>query len=151
MAEHYKCARAKIRYGIGTPLVASIRPTTVRPQQRLLWFVKMPQQSWPAIHNETSPNNEQPVNIDSAPAAQVTVSEKQNAPELTMVAQTDISIATTPEQRAQKVSGIDVTGLSARERVAKVLALFPTLSDRELGKLSSMSAATAKKHREALK
>ncbi len=36
------------------------------------------------------------------------------------------------------------------ERVAKVLSLFPDLSDRELGKLSG-TAATAKKHREAVK
>jgi hypothetical protein len=57
----------------------------------------------------------------------------------------------TPEQRAQKVSELDVTGLSPVERVAKVLELFADLSDRELGKLSGMSAATAKKHREALK
>jgi hypothetical protein len=132
------------------PATASIQPTTVRPQGRLLWFVKMPQQSGPAIHNETSPDNEQTVNNDGAPAAQVTVSEEQSAPELATGAQADISTATTPEQRAQKVSEIDVTGLSARERVAKVLELFPDLSDRELGKLSGMSAATAKKHKEAM-
>jgi hypothetical protein len=57
----------------------------------------------------------------------------------------------TPEQRAQKVSELDFTGLSACERVAKVLELFPDLSDRELGKLSGVAAATAKKHRETLK
>ncbi len=111
----------------------------------------MPQQSGPTIHNGTSPDNEQAVNNDAAPAAQVTVREEQSAPKLTTVARADISTATTPEQRAQKVSEIDFTGLSARERVVKVLELFPDLSDRELGKLSSMSAATAKKHREALK
>jgi hypothetical protein len=57
----------------------------------------------------------------------------------------------TPEQRVQRVSEIDFTGLSAHERVAKVLELFPDLSDRELGKLSGIAAATAKKHREMLK
>jgi hypothetical protein len=57
----------------------------------------------------------------------------------------------TPAERAERVSELDFTGLSARERVAKVLNLFPDLSDRELGKLSGTAAATAKKHREALK
>ncbi len=57
----------------------------------------------------------------------------------------------TPETRAENISQIDFTGLSARERVAKVLNIFPDLFDRELGKLSGMAAATAKKHREALK
>ena len=53
----------------------------------------------------------------------------------------------TPEQRAERVSEIDLTNLSTPERVAKVLELFPDVSDRELGKLSGMAAATAKKHR----
>lgn len=56
----------------------------------------------------------------------------------------------TPEKRAQKVSEIDFTDLSALQRVVKVLELFPDLSDRELGKLSSMAPATAKKHKEVL-
>ncbi len=42
-------------------------------------------------------------------------------------------------------------GVGSYERVAKVLSLFLDLSDRELGKLSGTAAATAKKHREALK
>jgi hypothetical protein len=57
----------------------------------------------------------------------------------------------TPEQRAQRVSEIDFTDLSARKHVAKVLELFPDLSDRELGKLSGIAAAPAKKYRETLK
>ena len=56
---------------------------------------------------------------------------------------------TTPEQRAERVSELDFTGLSARERVAKVLSLFDDLSDRELGKLSGTAPATAKKYRDA--
>jgi len=111
----------------------------------------MHQQSEPPINDETSPDNEQSVNNDEIPAAQITVSEVQDTSELTSVAQTDMSTTTTPEQRAQKVSEIDFTDLSAPDRVAKVLELFPDLSDRELGKLSSVAAATAKKHRETLK
>jgi hypothetical protein len=53
----------------------------------------------------------------------------------------------TPEQRAREISTIDFTGLSARERVMKVLELFPDLSDRELGKLSKTAPMTAKKYR----
>jgi hypothetical protein len=133
------------------PGVASSQPSTLRPQRSLLWFVKTPQQSKPTIIDETSPDNEQTLNNDDTPAAQITVSEEQDTLELTTVAQTDISTTTTPEHRAQKVSEIDFTDLSAPDRVAKVLELFPDLSDRELGKLSGMSAATAKKHRETLK
>jgi hypothetical protein len=59
--------------------------------------------------------------------------------------------ATTPEQRAQAVSELDIASLSASERVTKVLSLFPDVSDRELGRLSNVAAATAKKHRETFK
>jgi hypothetical protein len=133
------------------PAVASTQSTTVRPQRSLLWFVKMPQQAEPTIIDETLPDNEQSVSDEGTPAAQATVSEEQSTPELTAVAQTDLSTTTTPEQRAQQVSEIDFISLSAPERVTKVLELFPDLSDRELGKLSGVAAATAKKHRETLK
>ncbi len=66
-------------------------------------------------------------------------------------AQLESTYYNTPEQRAERVSEIDLTNLSAPERVAKVLELFPDLSDRELGKLSGMAPATAKKHRDTLK
>jgi hypothetical protein len=126
------------------PTVASTQPTTVRPQRSLLWFVKMPQQAEPTIIDETLPDNEQSVNNEDTPAAQVTVSEEQSAPELTTVAQTYMSTTTSPEQRAQQMSGIDLTCLSSHERVTKVLELFPDLSDRELGKLSSVAAVLPK-------
>lgn len=93
-------------------------------------------------------NVEQPTVASIQPT---TVSEEQSASELTTVAQTDISTTTTSEQRAQKVSEVDFTSLSAPERITKVMELFPDLSDRELGKLSGVAAATAKKHRETLK
>jgi hypothetical protein len=50
-----------------------------------------------------------------------------------------------------EVSELDFTGLSGIERIAKVLELFPDLSDRGQGRLSNMSAATVKKHRETLR
>jgi hypothetical protein len=46
------------------------------------------------------------------------------------------------------VRELDLASLSTAERVAKVAALFPDVSDRELGKLSRVSAATAKKYRQ---
>jgi hypothetical protein len=58
--------------------------------------------------------------------------------------------AVTPEQRAERVSELDFTGLSARERVLHVLELFPDLSDRELGKLSKTAPMTAKKYRQTI-
>jgi hypothetical protein len=61
------------------------------------------------------------------------------------------AVATTPEERAQAVSKLDLTSLSAYERVTKVLSLFPDVSDRELGRLSQLAPATAKKHRETFK
>ena len=66
-------------------------------------------------------------------------------------AQSELPGYDTPEQRAERVSEIDLKGLSGRERVTKMLSLFTDLSNRELSKLSGMAAATAKKHREALK
>jgi hypothetical protein len=86
-------------------------------------------------------------------AVEETITEQITPPEqpAEMPAQPEAPTYDTPEQRAAKVSEIDFTGLSARERVAKVLELFSGLSDRELGKLSSVSAATAKKHRTALR
>ena len=54
----------------------------------------------------------------------------------------------TPEERARTIRELDFTSLSAPERVTKVLTLFPDVSDRELGRLSNLAPATAKKHRE---
>ncbi len=86
-----------------------------------------------------------PANV--IPLKQVAAPEQ----EVEAPAQSELLSYDTPEQRAERVSEIDFTGLSTPERVAKVLELFPDISDRELGKLSGMAAATAKKHHEALK
>lgn len=72
------------------------------------------------------------------------------APEPAPAATEPPAVATTPEERAQAVSKLDLTSVSAPERVTKVLSLFPDVSDRELGRLSNLAPATAKKHREAL-
>ena len=88
--------------------------------------------------------------IESAQPAQVPVTEAIPAQAPVSAAQDDADLRTMQQLRAQKVSEIDVSGLSGYERVVKVLSLFPSVSDRELGRLSKLSAATAKKHKEAL-
>ncbi len=59
-----------------------------------------------------------------------------------------VRVETTPQEREKRVRNLDFDGLSAAERVGKILALFPDVSDRKLGKLSNVSAATAKKYRQ---
>ena len=104
-----------------------------------------PEAAVPAEEPETSA--ELSITTEALATEQVTIPEQP----ADMPAQPEAPTYDTPEQRAQKVSEIDFTGLSAPERVAKVLELFPDLSNRELGRLSKQSAATAKKHRAALK
>ena len=58
-----------------------------------------------------------------------------------------VSTDTTPAERESKVRELDLAGLTTAERVAAVTALFPSIPDRELGRLSGVSAATAKKYR----
>lgn len=53
----------------------------------------------------------------------------------------------TPQEREAQVRDLDISGLANAERVLKVGILFPEISDRELGKLSGVSAVTAKKYR----
>ena len=54
---------------------------------------------------------------------------------------------TTPEERLAKVRELNMDSLGAAERVTRIVALFPDMPDRELGRLSGVSAATAKKYR----
>ena len=98
-----------------------------------------------AISENTIPS--EPSDTTEAQTAEQSIVPEQPEEE---PAQPEPSHYDTPEQRAARVSEIDFTGLSAPERIAKVLELFPDLSDRELGRLSKQSAATAKKHKEAL-
>jgi len=66
---------------------------------------------------------------------------------LAPVEQPAIRTETTPQEREAQVRYLELSGLSSAERVARVYTLFPHISDRELGKLSNVSAATAKKYR----
>lgn len=83
--------------------------------------------------------------------AQVTVTEDVPDQALITIPQDIPDLRTLQQARAQKISEIDIDSLSGYDRVAIVLSYFPNISDRELGKLSKLSPATAKKHREALK
>lgn len=109
------------------------------PKRKLIWLE--------TVLNKVAPI----VSTDTAQPAQVTITEEKAA-QLPPVSEPENSeIDSSPQQRQQKVSKFDFRGLSNYEKVVKVLGLFPNLSDRELGKLSKVSAATAKKHREAYK
>ncbi len=126
------------------------------PKRQFILISRLFRQPESAI--STTINEEQPAPVLEAPAeSSVTneelVTEQVVAPEqqTEVPAQPELPRYDSPEQRAQKVSEMDFTDLSARERVVRVLELFPDLSDRELGKLSGMAPATAKKHRDALK
>lgn len=59
-----------------------------------------------------------------------------------------ISIRAIQEKRRQEIPVVNLGGLSTYEKVVKVLEQVPTISDRELAKLSDCAPATAKKHRE---
>lgn len=80
----------------------------------------------------------------SSPATQPV---EESAQPTNVAAHSEPTMYDTPEGRAQKVGEITMTGLSISERVAAVIALFPDISDRELGKLSGTAPATAKKYR----
>jgi hypothetical protein len=120
------------------------------------WFMWLRKQS--ALVTPVTVNEEQPL-LDVAASAglsittEIAIDDQETIPMpiVEVLGQPEPPRYDTPEQRAERVSEIDLTDLSAPERVAKVLELFPDLSDRELGKLSGMAAATAKKHRETLK
>ena len=152
---------------------------TSRPVRRFIWLrqlwrdipansCELPELATPAAVNEehrlpqtaatTSAQAQLPVTTETPIYEQETillptveVAAQPETPQMEVPAQPAPLNDDTPEQRAEQVSEIDLTNLSAPERVAKVLEMFPDLSDRELGKLSGMAPATAKKHRETLK
>jgi hypothetical protein len=135
---------------------AQLSQEAPRPKRQFILISRLFQQPEPVTStmvNEEQPApalevpTEPPVTTEE-PASEQVIAPEQQAEE---PAQIEPSPYDTPEQRVQKVSEVDFTGLSAPERVAEVLQLFPDLSDRELGKLSGVAAATAKKHRETLK
>lgn len=89
--------------------------------------------------------------VEPAQPAQVTVTEAVPAQIPASTAPAFADLRAMQQLRAQKVSKLGLNGLSGYERVVRVLELFPDVSDRELGKLSGLAPATAKKHRETLK
>jgi hypothetical protein len=84
-------------------------------------------------------------------AHQVVIKEDNTAQLPAPTEQADETAYDTPAKRQAKVSELDLKDLSNYDKVVSVLELFPDLSDRELGKLTGMSAVTAKKHRENVK
>jgi hypothetical protein len=114
--------------------------------RRLLHFIAARFRKQPALATPVTVNEEKPALEVKAPAELAAATEEATE-QIEVPAQPEPTRYDTPEQRAAKVSEIDFTGLSVLERVAKVLELFPNLSDRELGKLSGMAPATAKKYR----
>jgi hypothetical protein len=132
------------------------------PQRKIVLFERLLNRVAPIVSGETPPAQvavSEDVQAQTPAQAETTkdigeqptmllpvVSAELPAP----VAQPEVSTDTTPEQRAQAVSELDIASLSAAERITKVLNLFPDVSDRELGRLCNLAAATAKKHREAL-
>ena len=60
--------------------------------------------------------------------SEVTVKEETPAQIEAPIEQDNSNIGTTPQQRQQKISEFDFSGLSDHDRVVKVLGLFPNLS-----------------------
>ena len=79
---------------------------------------------------------EQPQSTAQVPA-QLLASNKQQT----------VRTETMPEERFAKVRELNLDSLGAAERVTRIVALFPDVPDRELGRLCGVSAATAKKYR----
>jgi hypothetical protein len=132
---------------------AHATPARTQPKRQFVQIKRLFDDLAPVAVNDTQPALEPAVPADQESSAEPITVEQFAAVEQAAKtpAQPELLSYDTPEQRAERVSEIDFTGLSAPERVAKVLELFPYLSDRELGKLSGVAAATAKKHHEALK
>jgi hypothetical protein len=136
----------------------SVKSVVIR-RHRFVWFKRLWQrlrtigQRQPALPIPVAVEKEQSALQVEAPSELSTTTEQitSHTPAVITPAQPELPRYGTPEQRAARVSEVDLTDLSTHERIAKVLEFFPELSDRELGKLSGMSAATAKKYREALK
>jgi hypothetical protein len=133
------------------------------PQRKLILFERLLNRVAPIVSGEAPPA-QVAVSEDVTPEtpAQIPTNEDisgqptmllptVSAPAPAPVAQPEVRTDTTPQEREEKVRELDLAGLSTAERVARVSALFPDVSDRELGKLSGVSAATAKKYRETVK
>lgn len=94
-----------------------------------------------------APSEQQPVSEEVPPSGYEDISDQPTVDLPVPVEQPVAHIETTLQEREEKVRKLDMTDLRAAERVATVAALFPNIPDRELGRLSGVSAATAKKYR----
>jgi hypothetical protein len=129
------------------------------PQRKIVLFERLLNQIAPIVSEEAPPAHVAvSEDVQAQTTAQIPTNEdiaKQptmllpivSAPAPAPVAQPEVRTDTKPQEREQTVRWLDLSGLSTAERVAKVVALFPDVSDRELAKLSGVSAATAKKYR----
>ena len=126
------------------------RQETNGPRRRLVLFESLLNRIAPVVDEETLPELPAPdedisrLPTDKLPALP---EPKQSSADTQTSTHNALPVEATPEERADRIKQLDTHGLSNAERVAKVLALFPTVSDRELGKLCGLSAATAKKYR----
>jgi hypothetical protein len=126
---------------VESAMVGHAEQGSVQPKRKIILLERVLNKVAPVISSD---------NAVPAQPAQITIAEAVPAQTPVTAAQDDADLRTMQQLRAQKVSEADLSGLSGYERVIKVLSLFPDVSDRELGKLSKLSAATAKKHKEAL-
>lgn len=127
---------------VESAMVGHAEQGSAQPKRKIIILERLLDKVAPVISSDT---------VESAQPAQTTITEAVPAQIPVTTAQHDADLRAIQQLRAQKVSEIDLSGLSGYERVVRVLSLFPNVSDRELGRLSKLSAATAKKHREALK
>jgi hypothetical protein len=139
----------------------------INPQRKVILFERLLNRVAPIVSAEAPPvqvavSEEVSEEVKAQTLAQMQTNEDVSEQPTTLlpvvsaevpapVAQPEVRTDTTPQERIETVRELDLTGLSTVERVARVLALFPDVSDRELGKLSNVSAATAKKYRETFK
>ena len=114
----------------------------IQPKRKIILLERVLNKVAPVISGNTEQTTQ---------PAQVTIAETIPAQPSVTAVQDNADLRTIQLLRAQKVSKLDFSGLGGYERVIKVLSLFPDVSDRELGKLSGMAAATAKKHHEVFK
>ncbi len=130
-----------------------------RPQRKFILFEqvmsklalvvrkKVPQPAPTEVNDELPAQLPVPSEQQEVQPSHEVVSDQPTIDLPVSVEQTVTPIETTPQEREAKVRELDLNGLNAAERVTKVAILFPDIPDRELGRLSGVSAATAKKYR----
>lgn len=107
---------------------------------------KTPELPNPSINISELPTHKLPIVVPPEPKQPLIGEQAPSQPPSTVEQSVERS-ETTAEERQARVREFDLASLSTAERVKKVLELFPNVPDRELGRLSGVSAATAKKYR----